>query len=177
MWLRWKRGYVILKRMLTNIYLAVFAIVCDWKVLRTVVSDEQIGVIARQRTGYLVDLEKGIQMLFADRTAVESGLWECRMYGVFATMTHSKTAQFGKSAIRIGIFLAAAHLLYVQFLQIIKALSTVVVVVSINFFVGIGVIVIRSRQRRGVVTRRRTKMNRRGARTRDGTRSTHVGGR
>lgn len=157
-------------------YLAVFAVVCDWEVLRTIVSDEQIGVIARELAGNLVYLQKGIQMLFANGAALESGLWECRFDGVFTTMTHPEFAQFRSSLIRIGISFTAAHLLNVQFLQIIKALSTVDVLVTVdNFFVVI--VIIRWRRRWVWVTRWRTKMNVGRARTRHTTRSTHVGGR
>lgn len=102
-------------------YLAVFAVVCNGVILSAVVAGEQVGVAARNLPSQVVEVDEGSQEPAAGWAPLESGVGQGRVDRVFAAVAHPESVQHVTPA--PGHQVAAAHLLFVRFLQIIKALS------------------------------------------------------
>lgn len=105
-------------------YLAVIAAVVDGIGLGAVVTREHFGELAGDASRQRVYFQERVQPLSTSIAAVEHHLGQGRVHRVFAAVAHPKSLQRAPPA--LGTLLAAAHLLFVRFFQVIKALSSTV---------------------------------------------------
>lgn len=99
----------------------MMAAVCDGVSLGAVVSGEHVLVATRDSAGQLVGHDEGIEQVAARVASVEGGFRQRLVDGVLAAVAHPELVQDLTPA--LGAPVGAAHLLFVRFLQVIKALS------------------------------------------------------
>lgn len=105
-------------------YLAVFAVVGNGIGLTAIVAGKHLSKFARDSSGQSVHLEQRVQQVAAGSVALERAFGENRLHRVFAAVVQMESLQRAPPAVRAGA--AAAHLIFVRFFQILKALSSTV---------------------------------------------------
>ena len=97
------------------------AAVRDGVCLTAVVSGEDLRMSTRDPSGQIIRHDEGVQQVSTGRSALESVFGQGLVDRVLAAVAHPESVQHVTPA--LGAQVGAAHLLFVRFLQIIKALS------------------------------------------------------
>lgn len=106
-------------------YLAIFTMKHSGVGLAAVITGQQVGVDAGRLSRQVVQHQEFVQHSSTRGAPLKSNLRKGPVHSVFAAMGHPKTVQHLTPALDTQV--AAAHLLFVRFFQIIKALSRVTI--------------------------------------------------
>lgn len=112
------------REVLSDSYLTVVAAVYDGIRLSAIVAGKDLGELTGNARGQRVDFQQGVEQSVAGVASSEHVLRKGRVDRVFAAVAHPESLQRAPPA--LGARAAAAHLLFVRFCQVMKALSSTV---------------------------------------------------